>query len=110
MGYGQTLLEILVSEGLAQHYETLERDSPPPWAQAPANLDVLWNRASPLLNTTDFEFEAWFYGSPAENLPRWAGYALGYELVRRFFTVNGGDAVMHANTPAEAFRSVWVQE
>lgn len=41
---------------------------------------------------------------------RWAGYALGYELVRRFFTVNGGDAVMHANTPAEAFRSVWVQE
>lgn len=77
VGYGQTLLEILVSEGLAQHYETLERDSPPPWAQAPANLDVLWNRASPLLNTTDFEFEAWFYGSPAENLPRWAGYALG---------------------------------
>lgn len=107
VGYGQTMLEVLVSEGLAQHYEISERRAPPPYALAPANLPELWQRAEPLLNTTDYGYEAWFFGSEEQNLPRWAGYALGYELVRRFLAVNGGDAVMHANAPAEAFRQVW---
>lgn len=103
-GYGQTMLEVLVSEGLAQHYEKAERGKPPPYALPPANLPELWQQAAPLLNSTDFGYEAWFFGSEAQNLPRWAGYALGFELVRRYFAVNGGDAVTHAQTPAAAFR------
>ncbi|GGM39451.1 hypothetical protein GCM10008956_14850 [Deinococcus arenae] len=99
-GYGHTLLEVLVTEGLAQHHELTERLSPPPYAQAPVNLGELWARATPLLRATDFGFEAWFYGSAAQALPRWAGYTLGFDLVGRALWRLGGSAASHAHTPA----------
>ncbi|GGL07340.1 DUF2268 domain-containing putative Zn-dependent protease [Deinococcus radiotolerans] len=100
-GYGRTLLEVLVSEGLAQHHELTERETPPLYAQAPVNLRELWARATPLLRTTDFGFEAWFYGSQVQNLPRWAGYALGFDLVGRALLHLGGAAAEHVHTPAD---------
>ncbi|MCP2015101.1 uncharacterized protein YjaZ [Deinococcus sp. HSC-46F16] len=106
-GYGQTLLKALVSEGLAQQYEAGERGGPPPYAVISADLDALWDRAQPLLDSPDYGHPAWFYGSEAESLPRWAGYALGYELVRRFLVRQGGDAVSWADAPAKEFRSAW---
>lgn len=107
-GYGQTLLEALVSEGLAQLNERDERDGkPPPYARADVDLEALWARALPLLDRSDHNFEAWFYGSDAENLPRWSGYSLGDELVRRHLAQVGGDAAAHVHTAAAAFRTAW---
>ncbi|WP_226342565.1 DUF2268 domain-containing putative Zn-dependent protease [Deinococcus sp. AJ005] len=107
-GYGQTLLEVLVSEGLAQANELDERGGqPPPYARAQVDLDSLWVRTLPLLNRSDHSFEAWFYGSEAEGLPRWSGYSLGYELVRRHLVRVGGDAAGHVHTAAGAFRGAW---
>ncbi|MDL2345559.1 DUF2268 domain-containing putative Zn-dependent protease [Deinococcus sp. MIMF12] len=106
-GYGRTLLQALVSEGLAQHYEVEDRGGPPPYAVISADLGGLWRRAHPLLDSADYGHPAWFYGSEAQGLPRWAGYALGYELVRRFLGKEGGDAVTWANAPAEEFRNAW---
>lgn len=106
-GYGQTLLEALVSEGLDQHYETEERGGPPPYARIPADLDSLWQRAQAELDSPEYSHPDWFFGSKAERLPRWTGYALGYELVRRFLACEGGDAVTHADTSAHLFREAW---
>ncbi|WP_104989588.1 DUF2268 domain-containing putative Zn-dependent protease [Deinococcus sp. NW-56] len=106
-GYGTTLLEALVSEGLAQQYEAGERGGPPPYATTSANLDELWRRAHPLLDSPDYGHPAWFFGSEAGGLPRWTGYALGHELVRRFLVWQGGDAVTWADAPAEGFRDAW---
>lgn len=106
-GYGTTLLEALVSEGLAQHYEAGERGGLPPYASIPADLDGLWHRAEAELDSTDYGHPAWFFGSEAGGLPRWAGYALGYELVRRFLVRRGGDAVTWADAPAGQFRGAW---
>lgn len=105
VGYGQSFLEVLVSEGLAQHHEKEERGGrPAPYSVLSQDLAPLWERARPLLERTDYGHEAWFFGSEAENLPRWAGYALGYDLVSRYLQVQGADAAAHADAPAEAFR------
>lgn len=66
----------------------------------------LWQRAQAELHQP-YDHNAWFFGSADRQLPRWAGYALGYELVQRFFAATGGDAVMHVNTPAETFAGAW---
>lgn len=106
-GYGHRLLEALVSEGLAQHYEAEERDKPPPYAIIPADLNALWRRAQAELDSSDYSHPAWFFGAEAASLSRWAGYALGFELVRRFLVREGGDAVTWADAPAERFQDAW---
>ncbi|TSA88170.1 hypothetical protein FNU79_01875 [Deinococcus detaillensis] len=99
-GYGQTLREALASEGLAQHFEAAQRGELPIYAQPSGDLAALWERARPLLDAPTYNHNAWFYGSEAEQLPRWAGYQLGYEQVKRGLERLGGDAVSHAETPA----------
>lgn len=107
VGYGSTFLEVLVSEGLAQHHEKEERGGQPAMYSRPKQaLAPLWERAKPLLDRTDYGHDAWFYGSQSENLPRWAGYALGYDLVERYMGAHGRDAAAHANAAAEAFRAL----
>ncbi|WP_369409440.1 DUF2268 domain-containing putative Zn-dependent protease [Deinococcus arboris] len=101
-----TLLEALVFEGLAQHYEVEERGEPPLYAQPTTDLGALWARAREQLDGP-YDHQAWFLGSVGQDLPRWGGYALGFELVRQFLQREGGDAVIHASTPAEQFRSAW---
>lgn len=103
VGYGQTLLEALVTEGLAQHYEMLMYGKVPIYATPVGDIEQLWQQAKAELNGP-YNHHAWFFGSEEKNLPRWAGYALGHELVRRFFNRNGGNATIHANTPAELFK------
>ncbi len=101
-----SLLDALVFEGLAQHYEARERGEWPIFARAITDLELLWTRAYKDLDGP-YDHQAWFFGSADQDLPRWGGYALGFELVRRFFEREGGDAVVHAATSAEEFRSGW---
>lgn len=109
-GYGATLLEALVSEGLAQHYEAGVRGEAPRYARAEYPLDDLWAQAQPELDAAGYDHAAWFFGSDDRRLPRWAGYALGYQLVQRGLAVLGGDALSHAETPAESFRRAWLPD
>lgn len=106
VGYGSTLLEALVSEGLAQHYEAQARGEPPIYARPLGDLEALWLRAQQEFHSP-YDHSSWFFGSPQADLPRWSGYALGFELVGRFMKTHGGDAATHVNTPATAFLSAW---
>lgn len=81
-GYGRTLLECLVSEGLAVAYETELFGKEPPYSHPCGDLQEFWEAAQPLLDRTDYNHARWFFGNG--DLPRWTGYALGYELVQRF--------------------------
>ncbi|ADV68420.1 DUF2268 domain-containing putative Zn-dependent protease [Deinococcus maricopensis] len=103
-GYGHTLLEALVSEGLAQHHEATERGHAPMYACIHADLESLWAQAQEGLHRPH-DHAAWFFGTA--HLPRWAGYALGYELVRRYFQQHGGNAVTHVDAPAGRFSACW---
>ncbi len=106
IGYGKTLLEAMVSEGLADQFDIeINHHEPSPWSVAlkPEQFDVLLNRASVDFDNPNYGHAAWFFGSEEKDLPRWAGYSLGFEIVRRYMEKSGKTAVELVATPAKAF-------
>lgn len=105
-GYGSSLGEALVSEGLAGHFVLeLFGGRPEPWERLSGGevrshmTDALqeWSRA-------DYDHEAWFFGRG--DLPRWLGYSLGFCLVEKFLTQNPRSrASTLADAAAAIFRS-----
>lgn len=86
--YGKTLLEAMITEGSAEAFvREVFPDAPGiPWV-APFDQDEereVWQRAQAELQARDdlTRHHAWFYG--AGNLPRWAGYRIGYAIVTAY--------------------------
>lgn len=105
-GYGRTLGEALVSEGLAGRFvEELFASPPEPWeaalddaAQAPHARDAARAWEAP------HDHAAWFFG--AGDRPMWTGYALGFALVGRFLAAHPGARPSGlARAPADRFRA-----
>ncbi|MGE8395678.1 hypothetical protein HFV04_026440 [Pseudomonas sp. BIGb0427] len=111
-GYGHTLGEALVSEGLAGRFVSyLLGSEPEPWERAIGLPDLL---AAPPDNSQlarrDYDHAAWFFGTNSD-FPRWLGYSLGYQLADHWLAqspaVNGeewisvaADTVIAAGTRA----------
>jgi len=86
VGYGRTLLEAIVSEGLADHFSVeVSGAPPPPWtrALAPAQLSAWTRRALADGDQQPYDHNAWFFGTGSD-IPRWAGYSVGFALVGEF--------------------------
>ncbi|UOK36597.1 DUF2268 domain-containing protein [Pseudomonas palleroniana] len=88
-GYGWTLGEALVSEGLAgQFVQHVLGSEPEPWECA-HGLEAL--QAAPVslseLEATYYDHNAWFFGTGDK--PRWLGYALGHQMVGRWLATVG---------------------
>jgi uncharacterized protein YjaZ len=104
-GYGATLGEALISEGLACVFETGFRGGIPPfWARA---LDEVGLReaealARPRLAERGYDHRDWFFGAPERGLPRHLGYSLGFELVARHVRRSGRTAAQLVQVPAGA--------
>jgi len=84
IGYGSTLLQAAVSEGLADHFslEVLPREAPP-WATALTEQELsVWIPEVVARSTGSYSHPEWFFGS--STIPRWTGYAVGFELVRAY--------------------------
>ena len=86
-GYGKTLGEALVTEGLADHFASEAFPDTPsqPWDNALSNEQEaeLWRRAQSVLKVPGgYNHRAWFYGGG--DLPRWAGYTLGYRIAEAY--------------------------
>ena len=104
-GYGSTLLEAMVSEGLADHFSIeLLGAAVPPWSQAfpEAQHDQYLALAAPHFDAV-VNHAVWFFGA-SDDLPRWTGYTLGYRLVADYQARTGLSAAQLVNTPAGAFR------
>ena len=109
-GYGTTLLETMVSEGAAEAFvRDVYPDAPPiPWVRPlpDATERRLWREAQRWLDEPDDTdvYERWFLGK--DDLPRWAGYRLGYAIarayLRRHTDVDAGD--LASIETAEIFR------
>ncbi|ROM33716.1 hypothetical protein BK648_23330 [Pseudomonas poae] len=101
-GYGWTLGEALISEGLAgQFVRHVLGSEPEPWERA-HDLETL--QAAPVslneLEATYYDHSAWFFGTGDK--PRWLGYALGYQMVGRWLAITGApDATDWVNVPAK---------
>lgn len=94
-GYGSTLGEALVTEGLAQCYEEQAGCSTPNYAVAvrgPA-LVKLALLAQDELWSDEYDHSKWFFGNKADATFPWAGgYSLGYVLVRSWLERAGVSA------------------
>jgi uncharacterized protein YjaZ len=91
---GDTLLEAMIFEGLADHFaiEATGRSKPSPWSYAltPELKQVFLKKASEEWKNPTYDNNLWFFGSNPEVVPRWTGYTLGYDLVAKYLQTNPG--------------------
>lgn len=104
-GYGNSLGEALVSEGLAGHFVLkVLGGKPDPWdAVTPAA--GLTRRAMNEWSQLGYDHDAWFLGG-SRTIRRWTGHGLGYRLLAAYLDRNPEeDAVSLAAMPADHFRA-----
>jgi uncharacterized protein YjaZ len=106
-GYADTLLQALVTEGLACCFEAeLPSGSVPMYATrvSGASLDRIWQKASLELELPIRTWGDWFFGERAPEIPNHAGYSLGYDIVSKWLTRTGQSAsAAYAVSAAEVF-------
>jgi hypothetical protein len=106
-GYGASLLEAMISEGLADHFaQELLGTERQPWSNAfPMDqTETLLSRARPEFDSRSYDHARWFFDADP-SLPRWTGYTLGYRLVDAYIEVHAGSSASSlVTTPASAFR------
>lgn len=84
-GYGQTLGEALVSEGLADRFaqEVFPATPTAPWSNAFPKVReaALWRlaRRELFVGRGTYDHVGWFFGGGSE-VPRWTGYTLGWRI------------------------------
>jgi uncharacterized protein YjaZ len=109
-GYGSTLGEALVSEGLAQCFEVEIGCPPPPYAVALCGdaLSKFAARAREEAAAKDYDHGAWFYGRRGDaNFPKDGGYSLGYALVKAWLAETKTTASASADVVAERLTDAW---
>lgn len=112
IGYGSTLWNSLIFEGLADHFdmEISGRKKPPPWSRALTEKQKkIWlKRAQPILHRPHFspqDYRVWFIGSKKSAIPRWTGYTLGYDVVAAYLRTHPTEAASSlVSVPADDFR------
>lgn len=105
VGYGSTLLQAAVTEGLADHFSLeVSGATSRPWAQSltPAEL-AMWIPAVESRAAGGYDHAEWFLGTNPD-IPRWTGYAIGFELVRAYLAADPARrASALVNEPATSF-------
>ena len=105
---GHTLFDAIVSEGLADHFSIeVTRAEAPPWAVAltPQQTAAMAARAREEWDNRRYNHFAWFFGSDELDIPRWAGYSLGFQLVGDYLDGHPGtSAGALATMSSEALR------
>ena len=83
-GYGNSLLEALITEGLADHFSyEAYRGELEKWDEALSDneLEKIAGIAKQEYYEETYSHEEWFFGANSKKLPKWAGYTLGFHLV-----------------------------
>lgn len=89
IGYGETLLEALVSEGLADHFDIEVNNQPAQLWDKVLTSDQekkLLRWAKKEFNSKNYSHQDWFFGCPKRKIPHWTGYTLGFKLVGEYLT------------------------
>jgi uncharacterized protein YjaZ len=105
LGYKETLLESIISDGLADHFDiAINGGSPRPWDIALSNDDCekYLALAKSVWNDGQYDHPRWYFGT--SDIPRWTGYSLGYKLVGDYIAKSGiKEAKTLVGLPAEEF-------
>jgi uncharacterized protein YjaZ len=106
LGYGRTLFEALISEGLADHFALELLGAKHPWSNAfPRDETAKYLAlAQPEFDSTTYSHPRWFFGGD-HSLPWWTGYTLGFRLVEAYKEQHPGEtAITLVQMPARVFR------
>lgn len=89
VGYGGTLWEAMVSEGLADHFSMeLAGIDPPMWSTALTAPELeTWTPRARETGSGSYDHARWFFGQGGQ-VPRWAGYAIGFQVVDAFLAAH----------------------
>jgi len=91
VGYGETLLKAMISEGLADHFEMeINNKGPHMWDVAldKNQIKEITENAKKEYNSKNYNHHEWFFGSKGKEIPRWTGYTLGFNLVAEYLKKN----------------------
>ena len=80
-GYGKTLGEAMISEGLATLYEEEHSGKVPIYAQVKIKQSDI-DLANKELSNDKYDHQEWFFGST--KTPRWFSYSYGYKLAKEY--------------------------
>jgi uncharacterized protein YjaZ len=86
-GYGETLIDALVTEGLADHFDLeIFGGLPQPWSAALSGKEdkELMEKAKGEFSNKNYDYSSWFFGNEKLGIPRWTGYSLGYRIVEEY--------------------------
>jgi uncharacterized protein YjaZ len=109
-GYGRIMVEALVTEGLAQHFELPFLNGKRPvlsQLKQPERLPELMTLArAEFQHDLATAYVDWFAGNRALNIPTSAGYVIGFELVGQYLEKTGQDAGAAYNVTAQEVLAV----
>lgn len=97
-GYGMTLGEALISEGLACLYEEQKTGNVPLYAEVNVNKKTK-ELAKKEINSNEYNHSDWFFGS--KEIVRWFGYSYGYQLSKAYSEKTDKSAAELVHTPAK---------
>lgn len=105
VGYGSTLIEAIVSEGLASVYEVEKwKGFTAPWlTYSEEEIGVCLNLLSKHIESDaqTYDHGAWFFGSE-DKIPKWCGYMLGHYIVSKAIeNAKLGDSLRLVSKPAD---------
>lgn len=92
--YGDNLLEAMVTEGLADHFDLEINDGEEkPWCDALSDEELieLMKKAEKEFNNEKYDHVKWFFGVDSE-IPKWAGYSIGFKIVGDYLEKTGKKA------------------
>lgn len=101
-----TLFQVLISEGLACHFETKFSNSVTSNFFGDVSVYLwpeLYKKMHGALHSTDFDYPLYFGGKETAQFPNRAGYWVGFNLVSQYINKYGGCAATLINIPAERF-------
>jgi hypothetical protein len=97
-GYGKTLRQALISEGLAGHFEEELTKLPPSKMYThltTQELKSLLRKAHSELDSTSFSYDDWFFGNARRKIAPHTGYAMGYWLCQEMITKQPASQLVH---------------
>lgn len=105
VGYKYALLDSIISDGLADHFDVaINGGAPRPWdmALSEEDLKTYLDQAKLVWADENYNHARWYFGT--EDIPRWAGYSLGFKLVGDYINKTGErNFRILTRLPAEAF-------
>jgi len=97
-GYGETLGEAMISEGLACLYEEQKTGNVPIYAQVSLD-DKQIELANKIANSKTYSHSNWFFGSG--DIVRWFGYTYGYDACKNYSIKTSKTAAELVNVSAK---------